>query len=312
MYKRTLLNELKEEPLLTTASQLNIKVDKGTKAHLILIHMNFLQDGVTKPVLLDALNQMATQITISKGSSELLKFDPTEYYEWFIRKFHIDGLAIANEGTGADNDAMDFVLPIILAPIDKDAIKFGKLPLLQKDFGMSDKESWSILIEYPADANELDVRKITVYAIAIPGDTPSKICMYRSTTTEALSVGEDQKLSLSQLASHMLYEWVLKQTSYLSEGDNTDVRTIETISYAEGQEKSGLDTVRLEHASNPVYLADNEDDGVIVHDDQYQIVEFHHSDDYSTSQKLTVNSVLLCEVGVAEAVTYVQRLISPN
>ena len=311
MYNRTLINKSREEPYESGADSFKLVIPKGVKTHLLLIHLKGFQNGGTQQVLSDILAQIAGTITISIGNTVVLKLTPSEYMQYLIRKIGVIGMGSAVEGTGADNDVFHFTLPLVLCPLDKDAIKYGGYPLLQKGYGFDGGKEISVLIEYPADANEIDTRVLTVYSIGIPNDSPSKVVEWKSTTTPALTVAEDQKLGISQNPAKMLFELFLKQASYLVEGDNTDVRTIETIAYLEGNEPKHFPETRLEDFARPFYEADGLDTADARYTDQYQILEFHDSDDADSSITLKDNSQLSVEVGVAEAITYVQRLITP-
>ena len=306
MYDYELLSSKAEEVMKATEDVFNLKIPKGIKTNLILLHMKALQDGATITTIADQLNQLADQITISIGNKTIQQFDPVELYEYYVRKLKVDGIAFVGDGTGADNHFTDFIFPVFLCPQDKNAVDF-----MNPDYGFDGSKEVSIDIEYPADANEIDTRLMSAFAVSIPNSNPTKILEFISTTTTFSAVGEDQALALSQDSNKKLYEVFIKQTSFLAEGDTVDTRTLESLDYREGNESVHLHDMRLEILARFLDVSNSFATGAMRFDDQYPIIPFHHGDNAETSLPLKSNSGLLVKVGVAEAVIMTQLRIVP-
>lgn len=299
------INDKHEEAYLATADQFSITMDKGIKANKIRFVMQGLQNGATKPTIADWLNQLADTITISIGNKNVWKFDPVEYYEYLVRKDKKHGFAFIGDGTGADNHIGIMVFDLPLCPHDKNMIDY-----MNKEYGFDGSHKVNVLIEYPADANKVDGRKIDVYAISLPESTPNKVIEWEQITKTFTAIGENQIINISQNALKKIYEIMFKQTSYLSEGLTSDLRTIQRLSYQELQEDVLFFDKRIEHFS-PMRESESETTGNQSHDDQYPIIPFYHDNDAETSRQLAETSQLAVEVGVAEAISWTQIRIAP-
>ena len=299
------INEKEEESLGAVADELNFTLKKGTKANKIRFVFKAVQNGATLPTLSDFLNQLASKIAIKIGNTTIMSFDPVELNEYMIRKLKIQGFAMINDGTGADNHIMIYTFDLPLCPMDKNMIDF-----MNPEYGFDGSRDINFTITYPADANELDGRLIDVYAIALPDSNAKKVIEYEELTKTFTATGKDQVLSLSQKPAKKIYEVFFKQTSYLSEGLTAFTRTVEKIAYQEDNEDNEFYDIIVEHLNEPKISA-SEITGALFHDDQYFFLKFYHNEDAETSKQLSNSSQLSVTVGVAEAVTYTQIRIVP-
>ena len=306
MYDYKRINDKLEEAYSASADQFVLKIKKGTVTNLIRLTLQCLQDGATQPTTSDFLAQLGTTIEIAIGNKVIQSFTPAEYYEYILRKLDITGIGFITDGTGADNHFAQFMLPIFLCPQDKEAIDF-----MNPDYGFDGSKEVNITITYPADANEIDTRLLTLDSISIPKSTPSKVMEFEEITKTFGSTGKDQELGLSQNTLKKLYEIFIKETSYMSEGATTDQSTIREIAYQESNEDVHFHDMRLDHLTDFIYLSGAETTGDILVDDQYKILPFHHQNSAENSLPLAGTSRLVVNVITAEALTYTQLRIAP-
>ena len=306
MYDYKRINDKLEEPYSASASQFTLTISEGTKTNMLLLVLRAVQDGATQPTTSDFLAQLGSEIEIAIGNKVIQTFDPAEYYEYLLRKLGITGIGFITDGTGADNHIAQFILPIFLAPQDKSVVNY-----MNKEYGFDGSKKVSITITYPADANELDGRLLTLYSVSIRGSNPSKVLEYEQITKTFSATGKDQVLLLSNNAQKRLFEVFIKETSYMSEGAITDQSTIREVAYQVDNEDVEFHDMRLDHLTEFIYLSGAETTGDLLIDDQYKILPFHSENDSENSIQLQKTSQLIVNVITAEALTYTQLRLSP-
>ncbi len=311
MKTHALINDIAEEAFGSVAGSFNIKIPKGSKTNLIVLVMRAVQAGATRAILADFLNQLATLITLSIGSKVVQKFDPIEYYEYVIRKLDeqgITGFAIPDDGTGADNQITEFIFPIFLCPLDAKALDAH---YINPEYGFDGNKVVSLVIEYPADANELDGRLLSAYGVSIDEGTPTKIIEYEQLNRTFSATGTKQIISLAQDTSLKLFDLMFKETSYLVESLTAYEPTISKLSYQEDNLDKLFFEQRISHLEKLFHVSKSQISGARKFSDEYKIINFHESRDAKTSMPLAKTSQLTVEVLQAERLDWTQIRIAP-
>lgn len=311
MLTHKIINDVVEETFGSVKGVFNIKIPKGTKTNLIKLVMRVSQDGASRATISDFLNQLGDKISIIIGSKVIQSFDPIEYYEYVIRKMAnlgYSGFAVPDDGTGQTGAITEFIFPIFLCPLDKESIENG---FMHKDYGFDGGKKVSVIIEYPADANELNLRLLSAYSVSMDEGNPSKVIEYEQLNKTFSAIGTKQVISLAQDSSLKLFDLMIKEASSLSGGMVTYIPTISRISYQEDNLDKKFMDIRLSHLEVPFHISDSEDDGKRKFDDAYKILAFHENNNAETSMQLAKTSQMVVEVLVAERIDWTQIRISP-
>lgn len=311
MLTHRLINDVIEESFGSVKGVFNISIPKGSKTNLIKLVMRIDQDGASRATIHDYINQLADTISIVIGSKVIQKFDPTEYYEYVIRKLAnlgFNGFAIPDDGTGAEGQISEFIFPIFLCPLDKESIENG---FMHKDYGFDGSKKVSVIIEFPADANEMDGRLLSAYSVSMDEGNPSKVIEYEQLNKTFSATGDKQVISLAQDSSLKLFDLMFKESSSLSDSLTTYIPSISRVSYQEDNLDKKFMYTRLSHLEVPFHISDDEDSGVRKFDDAYKILAFHENNDAESSMQLNKTSQMVVEVLVAERIDWTQIRISP-
>lgn len=295
----------REFGLGAAASEETFEIPKGRVTNMIRFAMVVEQDGATVPTLSDFLTQLGSEIAITVSNKTVIKVSPTDLMKYIVRKKDIFSIAPLNDGTGADNQDMLFVFDLPLCPLDKHEVN-----LKNPDYGFDGASIVFVKLTYPADANEMDVRKLDVYSVQIPDSRPTKVVEIEKSTKTFASATEGQRINISQKTQKALFDLMIQQTSYISEGITDDLRTISELELHDKKEVALYDDIEVEHVDKPV-LGSSNSAITMLQNDEYRIIPFHHSDDAKNATQLTGSNDLVVDVGVAEALNWWQiRLVA--
>jgi hypothetical protein len=226
-----------EHTLGATAGTLQIPFEVDTPIHGILMTLKFLQAGAGLPSISDLVTQWGSAVKIKSGGAEIYSTSIADLH-------HLLGLATPNrvavhesDGTGADNHVMNASFPIPLAPFN-----WG-LPL-HPDFGLKPKDKSVVLeLSYPADANDMDNRALSISAISLVGKTPTRVMERLTRNLTPSATGWDNYIKLPSGNNISLYDLAFFQTTALSAGTTTDATSLEQISLELASDETSIKKV---------------------------------------------------------------------
>lgn len=212
-----------EEAYGATASFFSEKLEIDIAVNAIALTMKFNQAGAVLCTLAEVLTQMATTISVKVKGKEIFNMSATDLFKLnqFLAKSPT--CLVMSDGTGADNHIMSATLII---PLGLEI----ELNELNGDYGLDPRKQTVIVgVDFPADGNKVDVRKLTISAIGVHGASPTKL-VKRSTTNKTPTAANDaQIIDLPYGDGEVLADIFVFQTTGLSAGTTTDTKTLEKI-----------------------------------------------------------------------------------
>ena len=212
-----------EKTLGATADTLSEEWVDKSPINAILLQMKFAQNGATLPTKANVLTQFGSEIRVTYGGKTIFKMSPTDLFELMQRLSKKNLVLHISDGTGADNHIMTAQLIIPFGKhIDFDRLngKYGLDPT---------KKTVAIEIDYPADGNNIDGRKLTIAGIEVVGSSPNKYIQRNSVTKTPNSTTETAYHDLPNGSNIVLQDLFIYQTTSLGDGTTSDIETIEKI-----------------------------------------------------------------------------------
>jgi len=225
-----------EEAYGATASFFSEEVKHSDPINVVLLTMKFLQDGATLPTIANVLTQFGSNIKIKIGGRTAFDMSPTDLYKLmqFLNRAPI--LCHVSDGTGTDDHVMSATLIVPLG-LEVDLQK------INGDYGIDPSKAKVVVeVDFPADANNIDTRKLSIVTVGVVGKKPVKYVRRTTTNFTPNAANDSQFVDLPYGSGEILVDVFAYQTTSLGDGTTSDIKTIEKIA------------VQLN--TNDIYLAD--------------------------------------------------------